>query len=160
MKKILLLFIAFLLLSCSHDHSGSENTNIDTGVNIFLKNNDGLNLLNTPDYLSENFRVYNVVGGQAIEVNEPHLDYPRNFFVNTETSPASLTLFLNSDPHEEFPVTYIKWNENQTDTLKAAYSRGSGNEDYIICNKIWLNNNLVWDISADGTEGREITIIK
>lgn len=69
-----------------------------------------------------------------------------------------MRLFMNDVPTELFPETYIKWNETDTDTIKASYGRG---ENFVICNKVWLNNRVVWDFnSPPGISGRNITITK
>ena len=47
-----------------------------------------INLLNTANYNPDNFRIYNVINGQAIEVNDPLMDSPRNFFIDEEVLKA------------------------------------------------------------------------
>ena len=162
MKNIVLLLIV-TLISCSDDNGNNpSNTNIDVGVSFYLKNASGENLLNTSNYISDNFRIFNVINGEVQEVNMPQMDYPRNFFINDETTPISMRLFLNHTENEEFPITYIKWNQDDTDTIKADFDRGTTNEiDYIICKKIWYNDQLVWDTTTPaGITGREITVTK
>ena len=57
---------------------------------------------------------------------------------------------------------FIKWNNTDTDTIKTYFRRGiENNTDYEICEKIWLNEILIWDISTlNGVTEREITILK
>jgi CMP-N-acetylneuraminic acid synthetase len=163
MKKIVILnVIAIFVASCSDDSNKSESANIDTAVNIYLENNTGESLLNTDNYQSNDFKIYYLNNNNVEEVNNPLMDSPRNFFIIDEDNIKAMRLFLNSNQNEENPVTYIKWNETDTDTLKAHYSRGMGNnEDYVTCDKVWLNEELVWDTTTpSGVLGREITIVK
>ena len=85
----------------------------------------------------------------------------KNIF-NNESNPISMKLFLNHSVTEEYPITLIEWNTNDTDTIKTYFRRGiENNTDYEICEKIWLNDVLIWDIStANGLTEREITILK
>lgn len=163
MKTLILIIALSIITGCSNDNNNFKDAdNIDNGVSIFLKSTEGSNLINTSSYNSDNFKIYYKINNETIEINNPVIDYPRNFFISTETNPISMKLFLNDTSTEEFPETLIKWNENDTDTLKASFDRGiENNEDYVICKKIWLNNILVWDTNTPaGITGREITITK
>lgn len=159
MKKIILSTITFVFLSCSNDNPNPtpQSYNIDTSVDIFLKNSANENLLNTENYNSENFRIYNEINGEKVEVYNPLADAPRNFLIITETSPVSMRLFLNNSITESFPKTYVKWNEEDTDTLKAYIYR---TENLIQCKKLWLNDALIWDETTSSNTGRRITITK
>ena len=79
--------------------------------------------------------VYNTTG--AI------LDNPRGFFVeklSEKETGKGMRIFLNADSSEEYPITYLRWNETETDILKAKYRRSSGS---VILEKLWLNEVLV-----------------
>jgi hypothetical protein len=162
MKSLILSAISLFSLSCSNDNSNAENTNLEVEVSILLKDTNGENLLGTPNYIPTDFRIYNLVNGQTEEVYNPDMDYPRNFYINSDTTPIYMRVFLNHSSTEEYPITYIKWNENDIDTLRAFYSRGTENDTgYVICQKIRFNEVLVWDTNIpQGVTGREITITK
>ena len=163
MKNLIIIIGLLIFNSCSNDCNKSNDTvNIDNGITIFLKSREGNNLLNTINYNSTNFKIYNKINNENIELNNPNMDYPRNFYINNETNPISMKLFLNHSDTEEYPITLIKWNNTDTDTIKTYFRRGiENNTDYEICEKIWLNEILIWDISTlNGVTEREITILK
>ncbi|GAW90669.1 hypothetical protein FPS14_contig00083-0006 [Flavobacterium psychrophilum] len=116
--------------------------------------------MNTINYNSNNYRIYYKNGNEYIEQNNSNLDYPKNFFINSETNPISMKLFLNHLSTETNPITVVKWNDTESDTLKTFFRRGTDNNtDYEICEKIWLNDALIWDIN-NNQNSRQITIIK
>lgn len=156
MKKIIILnIIAIFLASCSDENNKSGGVNIDVDVNIYLENSMGENLIDTDNYQSANFKIYFYNNSVKEYLNPP------NFFIINENNIVAMRLFLNDNKNEENPVTYIKWNETDTDTLKAHFNRSRGNNENVICDKVWLNDKLVWDISmTSGVLGREITIVK
>lgn len=161
MKTLLLFFSIVILYSCTENKSASsslDNYNLDTYVTIFVKDQNGDNLINTPNYESENFRVYYMLNGQTVEIYNPLMQAPRNFYIYNDNDQIRMRLFLNYTASETFPITYIKWNETDTDTLKASFQRG---ENFVSCNSVWLNGELVWNRSIPpANPGRTITIIK
>lgn len=156
--KRLILAAVLLLCACSQDNPVPSSYVVDNYVDIYLKNEQGDNLLNTSEFNSNEFKIFYLLNGNAVEIYNPQMDAPRNFFIITETDPICMRLFLNDVASESFPITYIKWNETDTDTLKASFLRG---ENYVRCSGVWLNDELVWDQStpSEGT-GRSITIVK
>jgi hypothetical protein len=159
MKNLILFTIIFLVTSCNNDKNEPNGFNLDANVNINLRSNEGLDLLNTTKYNSNNFKVYYKINNEFIEQNHSHLDYPRQFIIDTQRNPITMILFLNSSSIETYPITVIKWNETESDTLKTSFRRGSGNDgQFVICEKIWLNNILVWEINNKNE--RQISIVK
>lgn len=159
MKNLILLLVFSILCSCSKTPK-PFNKVIDPSLFIYLKNSTGDNLLNTANYNSDNFRIYNEINGLVIEVNNPMSDHPRGFSIINDVNPICMGLSLNTTETELFPITYIKWNDTDTDTLKASYVR---TENIIQCNGVWLNGVLVWDFNTpqpQGNIGRSITIVK
>ncbi|WP_298141784.1 hypothetical protein [Flavobacterium sp.] len=161
MKNLIVMIFLVLFSSCSNDDKPTA-ANLDASVSIYLKDLENKNLINTSNFLSENYRIYHLIDGVSTEVYDTNMDNPRGFFINYETSPICMALTLNHSENEQFPITYVKWNETDTDTLKAQFDRGSENNvDYVVCQKLWLNDELVWDVTTpDGITGREITIVK
>lgn len=157
MKKIVLLLVTFIIVSCSNDSTPSSSAIVEDYVDIYLKNTSGENLMNTGNYNSENFKIFNEINGVKVEVNNPLAAAPRNFYIITETNPISMRLFLNSSPTEILPKTYIQWNETETDTLSANFVTDGINVGY---SKLWLNGDLIWDGTLPTNHKREITITK
>jgi len=157
MKRIILTIILGInLLSCSSDE-GSEAVTLDIGVAISLQNQEGIDLFQSPEYNPDTFQIFYVIDGENVEIDNPNLDYPRNFYM-LGTSPETMRLFLNSELSEDNnSETLIKWNNAQSDLIKAHFRSGvENNEDYLICDKIWVNDVLAWD----GNGSRTIIIIK
>ncbi|AIN75140.1 hypothetical protein O8E88_002344 [Flavobacterium psychrophilum] len=160
MKNFIFLSIISIISSCTKDNPEPTSTNLDNSVIIYLNSSEGNNLLNTINYNSNNYRIYYKNGNEYIEQNNSNLDYPKNFFINSETNPISMKLFLNHLSTETNPITVVKWNDTESDTLKTFFRRGTDNNtDYEICEKIWLNDALIWDIN-NNQNSRQITIIK
>jgi hypothetical protein len=158
MKKTILFITVFLLfISCTEDKPCSC-FNIDAHINLFLKDSQGANLLNTTNYNSANYKIYYELNGQKIEVNNPLSGYPRGFLIDYENNTIYMRLFLNIDENETMPVTYIEWNNTDTDTLRVSVLR---TENSIVWDKLWVNDELVYQPGTpNGTTGREITIVK
>jgi hypothetical protein len=165
MKNLIIFLFILSLSSCDNDKNSPvlNQVSLDNGVSIYLKSSsENSNLLNTTNFQSSNFKIFYLINGLSVEQNNSSLDYPKNFYINNETNPISMKLFLNHSSTESNPITYIKWNDIDTDTIKVYYKRGvENNTNYEICEKIWLNENLVWDLTTpNGVTGREITILK
>lgn len=161
MTKFILLFaITLLSISCSTDKTGTTSVNLSKELKINLLSSEGNNLLNTSNYKSDNFNIYYKSGNDYVEKNDVNLDYPKHFMINTETNPISMKLFLNDLASEPNPITVIKWNTTESDTIKTTFRRGfENNSSYVICEKVWLNDVLVWEIE-NNPNLRQITIIK
>lgn len=162
--KNLLFLCSLLLFSCSKDNNGSQSTSIDTGIKIYLKDANGNNLLDTPNYKEKTIKVLYLINNEVKEFFEPHLDNPRafRFIIDERPLPLRMGLGPNTTETEEFPITYIQWNETDTDTVKCHFRRANGKDGTLIqCDKIWYNNKFVWDMSnPEDRDDRSITIIK
>jgi len=159
MKNLLFLVLSLMIVSCDKDEdSGPAGTNIDLGLRIYLQNNEGIDLLDTPNYMSDNFKLFYIVDGQPQYAFNGYLDNPRHFAIFQDTISKSMLLGLSDHIVDEYSETFIKWNETETDTLRAQIYQGGG---YIGCKKLWLNEELVWDsTTANLAIHRTITIIK
>ena len=142
MKYLFFILLAMLFTSCNSDDN--ELVIIDTAINISVKDVDGNDLLNTnnPNSLNQNeFKIFYELDGEQIEVNDENLDYPKGFFVYQHENEFRIRIFPNTDKNALYPITYIKWREMDTDTIKCEIDRNGSSE---ICKKVWLNNELVW----------------
>lgn len=162
LKRFILILGTIIILSCNSDDnkSNSQGFLFDGSVNIFLKNSQGENLINTATFNSNNYKIYYEINGQKTEVNNPLMDAPKGFYINQESNPISMRLYLNVPPNENTTstTTYIEWNNSDTDTLKTHFVKGDG---YLVWAKLWLNDEVVWEEgSSTSNLGREITIIK
>ena len=159
MKTILSIFILALVLSSCKKEKSNESV-FDVGVDITVKSKDGKDLLNPSTqnaYLAQNIKIFYLINGVKEEVFYENYDHPRNFMIYEKDGVYRMGLTLNYSSTEAYPITYVQWSENNTDTLKTEIFRESGIES---CKDIWLNNNLVWK-NEDYEKGeRKIEIIK
>ncbi|HEX8268333.1 MAG TPA: hypothetical protein VF581_00460 [Flavobacterium sp.] len=162
MKQLLtIVLFAALTTSCNEQNCG-EATAMDNAVTIYLQDAMGNDLFETTDYESADFTTFYVINGEAIENNMGNLDHPKHFIMS-ETIPQSMMMFINDSANEQFPETIINWNDAESDTLRAQYRHVSGEcgSSHSSCEKLWLNDVLVWDGTVEGQVAlREVTIVK
>ncbi|WP_369752309.1 hypothetical protein AB3G34_09725 [Flavobacterium sp. WC2409] len=168
MKKIFILAAVILCISCNNDVESKQATLISANINVYLKNSAGENILNTDKYPENNISIKYLIAGKELgygyDTPSAILDNPKGFFLGilseNETG-KGMRVFLNSDASEEYPITYIHWNSIETDIIKTKYKRGNGNDGpYVILEKVWLNDVLVWEVEKQGQTNNNITIVK
>jgi hypothetical protein len=141
MKNIFLIPTLIMIISCS---DSKENNNLSQGIivaksiSIELKNNEGSNLLGSNEYPVSDIAATYLVNGKIVQNNSPH-DYPNNVLFYNKNQGTQV--FLNDSSSEEFPITYIKWNKTESDTIKAHYNRANSS---IIIDKLWIFENNNW----------------
>ncbi|MEH0155927.1 hypothetical protein V6R21_17405 [Limibacter armeniacum] len=153
-----LLFLLILTFGCSSD--GKECcTVIDVSLLISLTGNDGTDLLNPeePDHYDEaSIDIYALIDGEEKRVFDGNLDLPEHFKVVEIDGQYYMNLFVNETADDDnLAVTYIKWNESDTDTLMCDFNKSHNN---IILTEVWYNGELKWKVS-DGDE-RVVNIVK
>jgi hypothetical protein len=155
MKPLTLMLIsAMMLFSCQKE---KEAMNLDAGIEITVFDNNGNDLLNPSNqnsFKEQNIKIYYLINGIVEEVYYPNYDNPRNFSIYERDGIYRMGLSPNANEKDEFPVTYIKWNETDTDTIKCSISR---TESSVICTKVWYNETLMWD---DYSSCRCIQVVK
>lgn len=170
MKKlaITLISIAFITMSCNNNTEPLNSALVNASVNIYLKNKLNENILDSQNYPESSINIRFLVGGKEVgytyNSNGAILDNPRGFYLgvfSANETGKGMGVFLNRDISEEYPITYIHWNDTETDTLKAHYIR-KNDENYVSWDKIWLNGILVLDYSSveSNLKGQTITIVK
>lgn len=145
-------------LSC--DESENNNMVLDTYIDAYVVDHDGNDLLNTNQKNAINLDkltlVY-LVDDKEVLYNESNLDAPHGFILispKVESDKYSLRIFLNS--RYENSVSYLKWDEHNTDTLSVTISKTRSS---VICTSVSLNGEQVWDINHNSNK-RVISIIK
>ena len=156
--KNLLIILLMLLSSCNSDNNMQE-TNIEADIGFYLLDSNGNDLLNpnNPNGIDLDIvRVYEIINGEEVEINNPNLDGPHGFVLLEPEGiydKYRLSLGLNIKEISNPTTTIVKWNTTDIDIFKSEYNRG---DNFIICTKIWLNNDIVWKTS-DGVRFIEIT---
>ena len=139
------------MISCSD--SDDENNppnyyNLRTGVQFKVSSQTEIDLLNTDNenaYLAENIKIYYLINGEVKEIYNSNMDAPRNFaIISPEDSGENfyfMTIGLNSSELEN-AITYIEWNDMDTDTIRANFRSG---DNYTLITKAWYNEELIFD---------------
>lgn len=159
MKNIMYAIItALAVLSSACNKDSTEGFVHSAELYLTVKNNEGKDLLdpNNPEsFKEEDIHLLYIVDGKAQKVYDENMTIPKGFKIVKLDSEYSIKLFLNSDPSEKNPITYIQWDDNSIDTLKAEYRRNGS----VICTKVWFNDEIRWDSSVENTI-RSFEIVK
>ena len=148
---IFLLLISILILSCSSDEDGSNGRSayhIARNVEFGVSSPTGIDLLNPANanaYLEESIKIYYLQNGEVKEVYNSNADTPRNFSIVSPEDSGDEKYFIGiglNNLVNENAITYIEWNETDTDTLRANFRTGKG---YVILSKTWFNDVLIFD---------------
>lgn len=124
-KTTVLLFMVLTAVGCSKDDD-QEQYNFAVGFDMSIKDHDGNDLLDpsNPDAFKESeIKLYYVIDGKVEEVFDGRLDSPRNFYIYNRNSEYRIGMTQNYTETSEMPITYIKWNETDTDTITSTFFR-------------------------------------
>lgn len=149
---LILLTLVTVIFSCSKSNEidALYGYNIETSIELSILNSQNEDLLNSenPNHLDvKKIKLFNVINGKKQEVYDPDMDSPRNFFIFKHENEYRIRLFLNHTETSEKPITYIEWNDSDTDTIEVTYNR---TKTSLLQNKIWLNGIQIWE-SGDNT---------
>jgi hypothetical protein len=156
-----LLFPLFTLISACQQKEYCC-TNIDIDVDIFLKNKAGQNLFlpATPNAIDPNaIRLIYVVGGLEESFYAGHLDCPTNVCFDDDLGMEHVAIFPNDIENELYPVTFIRWTDTDTDTMRCHFIR-KNQGSYLVCDSVWLNETLMFPDSALSGFGRAFNVVK
>ena len=157
------IFCIVFLLSCQNNtNEDMENEPLANTIFIKLKNLSGDDLLNpnvNGTYNTSEIKIFYKKDGVFEEFYNPNLDFPRNFNIgiNNNTGNYEMFISLNYYLNDQNPITLIKWNDTDTDTVKADYYPNGKNN---ILQKVWYNNLLKLDYSSNPNNGNTIEITK
>ena len=147
MKKIILFALAFISLNaCNKDENNTAEFNLNRSFSILITNSENEDLLDpeTPGtYNTNNIKIFYLIDGEKIERYDPNRDAPRAYVIGYAAERYGITIYPNIDESEEYPVTYIQWNEQDTDTVKCQFNRG---DNFLYLTKLWFNDELVLEI--------------
>ena len=146
MKNFIVLIAVVSLFACSKsDEMSPAGFNENAFFEFSVFNSQNIDLLDpaTPDhYKEEEIKLFYEVDGEMIEVYDPYMSAPRNFFIYNYENEYRIRVFLNHTDTSEKPITYIQWNDTDTDTIEATFKRNRYN---ITVNQVWLNELEIWD---------------
>ena len=153
MKAVILasiLLLSALFVACGKDDDCC--TNVDTGIAISVKDEDGSDLLNpnNPNAFQEkDIEISHLVDGEKKEYFKPNRDTPKGFSIYQDSTIGSyiIQIVTDDDSSEDFPVTYVRWSADDTDTIRCEYQR---TENSLVCTKVWFNNVVKWEAYETG----------
>lgn len=162
MKKLLIILTITTFFACdSKDDDKELNSYVNTSIGFSVFNTEGEDLLDpeTPNHIdTSKMKLFYVVNGVPQEFYQANLDNPRNIVVykkeeKQSTNAYSIGVIMNDSEQTGKSITYIQWNEKDTDTIEATYARG---KTYIYPKDVWFNGKLV---SGD-TKFKESTYVR
>lgn len=153
---VLLILIVFGV-SCSKDEINNDGVHISTGVLITVVDQQGSDLLDTSNtnYLKrEDIKIFHMIDGELTEYSEGLLDCPKGFRIYNPNDLGFNEQYVfclqrtdasyhTGELESLLPITYIQWNESDTDTVQCQYSKTRSS---LVTIKVWFNGNEVWDI--------------
>jgi hypothetical protein len=160
-KMKYLLFPLFTLIGACQQKEHCC-TNIDIGVDIFLKNKAGQNLFlpATPNAIDPNaIRLIYLVGGQEESFYAGHLDCPTNVCFVADMGMEHVVIFPNDIENEPYPETFIKWTDADMDTMRCHFIR-KNQGSFLVCDSVWFNETLMFPDSALSEFGRAFNVFK
>ena len=159
MKNLIMLLSVMFLSSCNSDDEKKNEFNYSTGFEMIVKNSEGIDLLNpnSPNTLNtNNIKLFYLKNGVSEEVYNPSLDLPRNYMIYLQSDGIyRIRIFPNEIQSEEFPISYIKWNETDIDTIKCKLKY---TENAVVLEKVWFNE--VFKLDTTLNNGLTFEILK
>ncbi len=146
-----LLSTVIWIISCSVGES-PQNINIDNNLTFYLVDENGNDLLNPENPNSvelDLIRVFYMIDGEKIEVNDSNLEFPRAFRVippEGNYDKFLLVLYLNIEDKSSSTTTLFQWTREDIDYFQAEFDRGK-NERHVICTKVMWNGQVVFNVS-------------
>jgi hypothetical protein len=160
--KYLLFCMLGMLVSCSKEKP--QNEVVDIGIEIFISNTNGENLLLglTPNAINpDSIRLIYRLNGENFTVYNSNMDCPRAVCFLNDLGSERISITPNNTENEEYPITYIRWENDDSDTIKCHFLRkGNSTNTSIVCDKVWFNDLLVFPDNAVAGYGRAFKIVK
>lgn len=175
MKILFCLPLLLSLLSCSKDNTSpdqSVNHHVDASIGFEIRDNKGMDLLNTKNVgsYSKNDIAIGTVDAQGKFVKNTKTDL---FWINSNQTSHYLIIYLpipekQSEKDNMYNV-YLKIGDNPADTLKVNYisknietSATTFGTSFLQKNNVWLNGKLIWEYARkdDPTIAKDLILIK
>lgn len=148
-------------MSCQED--GIDGYNLDTQFRFEVRNVSDISLLDpaNPNALeASQIDIYYLVEEEKKRVYNGNYDLPENFSIGVDelTDSYVMTLSPNENSNDNSSITFIEWNENDTDTVTCEFAIG---KRFMVTTQIRYNGREVWSVDgANYPERRYFTIIK
>lgn len=142
--KTITIALFFIVVGCSKMDDPQDQFVYDLGVNISILNATGEDLLdpNNPNSFRVNdIKTYHLINGEVklAGADDVLFQESNGLFV--------FRTFVNYEGNDEYPITYIDWDETDRDTIKSEIYR---TKNSIRAIKVWFNDDLMWDAENGG----------
>lgn len=153
MKNLMFFLISLLFFSACKKKTNNLSKVFDVYIDFSVINSNLDDLLdpeNPNAFHRSQIGIYYDSDGEPIyyhNINNNYIpDHPNAhyFYKENNDSLYTIRIYLNSDKTVSYPITYIKWDETDMDTIKTSYMRS---ENIIRVDSIWYNNNLIWNFN-------------
>lgn len=149
MKKLILFLAITSLFACDKSDDFSPGFIVSIEFDFSVSNSQDVDLLDpaTPNHIEEDdIRLFYEIDGKILGVYNPYMDNPRNFMIYEHENEYRIKVVLNDSDATEETITHIQWNEDDTDVIKATFTR---TENTVRVSGVWLNDTQIYD-SNDG----------
>jgi hypothetical protein len=150
MKKILVLLAALSLFGCNKTTENSTVLDVGFEFSVFnAQNEDLLDPATNNFYDEKEIKLFYKVGGEVNEVYLAGTDNPRNFKIFKHEKEYRIGIVMNHIETSEKTVTYIQWNDSDTDTIETTFESSRNDPKK---RKVWLNGVEIWDWTTNENE--------
>jgi hypothetical protein len=145
-KSLLIVIIAFF--GCDNaDKDGILCAYYSTSISFSILNDQDEDLLNpeNQNHLDvSKMKLFYVVNGVKQELYKLKLNDARGFKIYKEENRNTykIVIFLNYADKLDKTITYVQWNDTDTDILESTFNRTNCST---VTKQVWLNGQLVWD---------------
>ncbi|HEY9114927.1 MAG TPA: hypothetical protein VIN10_09500 [Bacteroidales bacterium] len=149
MKKLIAIFAVITLFACNKTNDPADYFNLYAGCEFSVFNTQNEDLLDTTSanhLKASEIKLFYQIDGENNLVFNADMQFPKGFHIFKHENEYRIGIWLNHTETTDKPVTYIQWNENDTDTIEVIYNRTPNS---IVQNKIWLNGVLVWELGEN-----------
>ena len=140
-----------------------SNVVVATAFSMLVENSNGENLLKktTPNYINaEALQLSYWINEKKFNVYNSDMDCPTNICLVNDANFVGLSVVPNDSKDYEYPLTFIKWENVDIDTIKCHFNRFEGEESGIICDKVWFNDVQMLPNNALTGLGTAFKIVK
>jgi len=160
MKSSIVVLLVITLFGCNKSNEDGVSGNVvNNGIEFSVFNSQNEDLLDpaTANHLSASeIKLFYEIDGKIVEIYNPNYDQPRNYLIFKHEYEYRIGINLNDT--KDTTINYIQWNNNDTDTIRAAYELINNKIAYL--NKVWLNGKQIWKFGENGRDYGYYTIIK
>lgn len=157
----IILIIGLISISCDGGENSFSAHHVSTTVLLSVKDSQSQSVFDPDNNLGFNKEKISIF----YEENNVYKTYflgnhggYNGYSFSSEDEPNAMTLYPYDLGLGNIPKHIIKWNEQDSDTLRFEVDvRNNGG--YVSITKVWYNEELAWDVATDN-EIRRIEVIK